>query len=112
LRGEIFDVAVDIRAGSPTYGEWAALKLTAEAGNQMFVPAGFAHGFMTLTPDTEVAYKVDAAYAPQHEGALLWNDAAIGIDWPDLGVAPALSGKDEIAPGFAGFETPFQYEEA
>lgn len=112
LRGAILDVAVDIRTGSPSYGEWVALTLSAEAGNQMFVPAGFAHGFMTLTPDCEVAYKVDMAYAPEHEAAIMWNDPAIGIDWPDLGTTPALSWKDAAAPGIAGFASPFRYGEA
>ena len=107
LSGAIHDVAVDIRAGSPSYGHWVSLVLTAEAGNQMLVPEGFAHGFMTLTPDTEVAYKVNGPYSPAHEGAILWNDAGLGIDWPELGVASVLSGKDAVAPGFAGFVTPF-----
>lgn len=96
LRGAIFDVAVDIRAGSPTYGKWVAATLTAEGGEQLFVPRGFAHGYCTLTPDTEIAYKVDGLYAPQNEGAVLWNDPDIGIAWPDVAGA-VLSDKDRVA---------------
>ncbi|MDO8380112.1 dTDP-4-dehydrorhamnose 3,5-epimerase [Phenylobacterium sp.] len=97
LRGAILDVAVDIRAGSPTYGRWVSATLTAERGEQLFVPRGFAHGYCTLTPDTEIAYKVDGLYAPQTEGSVLWNDPDIGIDWPDFAGA-SLSEKDKVAP--------------
>lgn len=110
LRGAIFDVAVDIRQGSPTYGKWAGVELSTEKWNQLLVPAGFAHGFMTLVPDTEVAYKVSAPYSREDEGAVLWNDVAIGIDWPELGVAPTLSDKDLVAPTLADFVSPFHYE--
>ncbi len=106
-RGALFDVAVDIRQGSPTYGAWVGVELTPENGRQLLVPAGFAHGFMTLMPDTEIVYKCSDTYAPDNEGALLWNDPAIGIDWPDPGTAPVLSEKDAAAPGLSGFETPF-----
>lgn len=107
LQGAIHDVAVDVRAGSPTYGRWVSLVLTAEAGNQILVPAGFAHGFMTLRPDTEVIYKVNAPYSPAHELAIRWDDSDLGIDWPDTGVTPVLSGKDAVAPAFADFISPF-----
>jgi len=107
LRGAIYDVAVDIRRGSSSYGKWVACELSAEKWNQLLVPAGFAHGFMTLTPDTEVLYKVDAPYSPANEGAILWDDPAIGIEWPRLGTAPILSGKDREAPLMADFNTPF-----
>lgn len=81
LRGAIRDVAVDIRRKSPTYGRWVAAELSAENGMQMFVPKGFAHGFLTLAPDTEVAYKVSDYYSREHEGGVAWNDQEIGIDW-------------------------------
>lgn len=105
-RGALFDVAVDIRKGSATYGQWVGVELTAENGKQLLVPAGFAHGFMTLVPETEIIYKCTDTYAPETEGALLWNDADIGIDWP-LDIAPVLSDKDAAAPGLAGFDSPF-----
>lgn len=97
LRGEIFDVAVDIRPGSPTYGKWVGAKLTAEGGEQLLVPRGFAHGYQTLTDGCELFYKVDGQYAPQTEGALLWNDPEVGIEWPWDGEV-ILSDKDLIAP--------------
>jgi len=82
LRGAIYDVAVDLRRASPTYGKSVGIVLSAEKGNQLFVPTGFAHGFCTLEPDTEVFYKVDAPYSRDHERGLLWNDPALGIAWP------------------------------
>jgi dTDP-4-dehydrorhamnose 3,5-epimerase len=82
LRGAIYDVAVDIRQGSATYGRWVGAELTAERGDQLLVPRGFAHGYCTLVADTELAYKVDSPYAPDAEGGLLWRDPALGIDWP------------------------------
>jgi dTDP-4-dehydrorhamnose 3,5-epimerase len=97
LKGAIFDVAVDIRAGSPTYGRWAAATLTAEGGEQLWVPRGFAHAYCTLTDGCEIFYKVDGLYAPQTEGGIIWNDPDIGIPWPIDG-APVLSGKDEVLP--------------
>ena len=97
LRGAIFDVAVDIRPGSPTYGQWAAATLTAELGEQLFVPRGFAHGYCTLTDDTELFYKVDGLYAPQTEGGVLWNDPDLAIAWPLEG-EPMLSDKDRVLP--------------
>ncbi|MCR5878320.1 dTDP-4-dehydrorhamnose 3,5-epimerase [Phenylobacterium sp. J367] len=97
LRGAIFDVAVDVRPGSPTYGQWAGATLTAEVGEQLFVPRGFAHGYCTLTDDTELAYKVDGLYAPQTEGGVIWNDPDVGIAWP-LDVEPILSDKDLVLP--------------
>jgi len=97
LRGAIFDVAVDVRPGSPTYGQWAAATLTAELGEQLFVPRGFAHGYCTLTDDTELFYKVDGLYAPQTEGGVLWNDPDLAIAWP-LDGEPMLSDKDRVLP--------------
>ncbi len=97
LKGAIFDVAVDVRPGSPTYGQWAGATLTAEAGEQLFVPRGFAHGYCTLKDDSEIAYKVDGLYAPQTEGGIIWNDPDIGIAWPFKGEV-ILSDKDLVLP--------------
>ncbi len=112
-KGALLDVAVDIRAGSPTYGQWVAEELSFENGRQLLVPAGFAHGFITLQPDTEIIYKCSDYYAPECEGALLWSDPDIGIDWGvPAGTEPVLSSKDAIAPGLSGFDSPFAYEGA
>ncbi len=104
LRGAIFDVAVDLRPGSATHGKWVSCILTAAAWNQLLVPKGFAHGFLTLEHETEVFYKVSAPYAPQHERAIRWNDPAITIDWPLAGGQPVLSAKDAMAPQLAEIE--------
>ena len=109
-RGAIFDVAVDIRHGSPTFGRWVGLTLSAEAWNQIFVPEGFAHGFVTLEPATEVLYKVSAAYSPAHDRAIRWDDPEIGIDWPLEGREPIVSEKDRAAPLLADSPAAFRYE--
>lgn len=109
-RGAILDVAVDIRSGSPGYGDWVAVELTAENGRQLFVPKGFLHGFLTLTADTEVQYKCSDFYSPSHDGCVRWDDPALGIDW---GVtAPVLSDKDANAPLLADIGQPFRWEGA
>lgn len=110
LRGRIWDVAVDLRAGSPTFGQWVAAELSAERGEQLFVPAGFGHAFLTLEPDTEVAYKVDAVYAPECDGGIAWNDPDLAIDWPLPGAAPELSDKDARLPLLKDFVSPFAYD--
>lgn len=107
VRGSVFDVAVDLRRGSPTYGRHASVVLSAAAWNQVLVPVGFAHGYMTLEPDSEVVYKVSDHYAPAHERGLLWNDPALGIGWPVPEREAVLSDRDRNLPAFAGFETPF-----
>ena len=108
-QGEILDVAVDIRRGSPTYGQHVAERLTAAGGEQLFVPHGFAHGYATLTEDCHVLYKVDALYDPDREGSLRWDDPALGIGWPE-GDAQ-LSEKDRTAPLLHDLDTPFVYDE-
>ena len=107
-RGAIFDVAVDIRRGSPTYGQWEGYELTADNGHQLYVPVGFAHGFVTLEPDSEIVYKCTDYYAPETEGAVHWNSCE--IEWPLL-CDPILSDKDAIAPALAEFQSPFIYGE-
>lgn len=109
IRGAAFDVAVDLRRGSPTFKRWCGTTLTAEKGNQLFVPRGFAHAFCTLESDTEVAYKVDDYYAPEYDAGLIWNDPELGIDWPIAAQEAILSEKDVKLPPLADFESPFNY---
>jgi dTDP-4-dehydrorhamnose 3,5-epimerase len=97
-RGSVFDVAVDIRSGSSTFGRWVGLVLSAEEWNQLLVPKGFAHGFVTLVPETEVLYKTTAPYSAAHDRAIRFDDPAIGIDWPLENLTPILSEKDARAP--------------
>ncbi len=94
IDGEVFDVAVDIRPGSPTFGRWHGVLLTPERQNQFYIPEGFAHGFLVLSETAVFAYKCTEFYHPEDEGGLMWNDPAIGIEWPDLGMPPSLSDKD------------------
>ncbi|MEL6362227.1 MAG: dTDP-4-dehydrorhamnose 3,5-epimerase [Pseudomonadota bacterium] len=107
-RGRLFDVAVDIRRGSPTYGQWAGTELSFENGRQLWVPEGFLHGFMTLEPDTEIIYKCTDYYAPQSDGAVHWDSC--GIEWPLEGITPILSDKDSKAPRLEDFDTPCVWE--
>ncbi|MGB8812228.1 MAG: dTDP-4-dehydrorhamnose 3,5-epimerase [Paracoccaceae bacterium] len=108
-KGAIFDVAVDIRTGSPFYGKWVGVELSAENRRQLLVPKGFLHGFVTRTADTEVQYKCSDVYAPDCDGGIRWNDPSIGIDW-GLSGNPTLSSKDTVAPFFADFQSPFVWE--
>ena len=100
LRGEVFDVAVDIRVGSPTFGRWTGVTLSAENKRQFWVPPDFAHGFVVTSEDALFSYKCTDYYAPEHDGSVLWNDPDIGIDWPTD--VPTLSDKDRNAPPLAG----------
>lgn len=97
-RGAIFDVAVDLRRGSPGFGRWEGLRLSADEWNQIYVPPGFAHGYVTLEPQTEVLYKVTAPYSAAHERAIRFDDPAIGIDWPMAPDALILTDRDRAAP--------------
>ncbi|GGW45098.1 dTDP-4-dehydrorhamnose 3,5-epimerase [Gemmobacter lanyuensis] len=106
-RGVLWDVAVDIRAGSPTYGHWVGVELSAANGRQLLIPAGFLHGFVTRTDETEIVYKCSDYYAPDCDGAVAWN--SVGIDWGLTG-EPVLSAKDAAAVAFADFKTPFTWE--
>jgi len=104
IRGSILDIAVDIRRGSKTFGNWIALEVSAEKGNQILVPKGFAHGFVTLVPDTEVLYKVTNTYSQEHDRSIRFDDPAIGIEWPSLAGGFQLSDKDLKAPPLAAAE--------
>ena len=109
-RGALFDVAVDARKGSPTYGYWFGIELTAENGKQLLVPKGFLHGFATREPATEILYKCTDYYAPDCDGAVRFDDPGLGIDW-GLSGDPILSDKDAAAPLFADIDSPFIWEE-
>lgn len=106
-RGRLFDVAVDIRKGSPSYGQWTGCELSFENGRQLWIPAGFLHGFVTREPDTEILYKCTDYYAPDCDGSVVWD--SIGIDWGIAG-RPILSAKDAAAPALNEFDSPFTYE--
>ena len=106
-RGSVFDVAVDIRRGSPTFARWAGVILSAAEWNQLLVPKGFAHGFVTLEPDSEVQYKVTAPYSAEHDRAVRFDDPAVAIDWPLPHDSMILSAKDRAAPLLAGLDTGF-----
>ncbi|MCA3270342.1 MAG: dTDP-4-dehydrorhamnose 3,5-epimerase [Alphaproteobacteria bacterium] len=107
VRGAILDVAVDIRLGSPTFAQHVAVKLTAEGGEQLFVPEGFAHGFVTLLPDTEVVYKVSSLYAPAADAGYSWQDPAFAIDWGIEAALGILSQKDSALPTLSAAPSPF-----
>jgi dTDP-4-dehydrorhamnose 3,5-epimerase len=110
VAGALFDVAVDIRTGSPTYGKWVAAELSAENGKQLWVPPGFAHGFCTLAPDTVLSYKVTAYYSAENDKGLAWDDPVIAIDWPIVADAETLSPKDRVQPKLAELPAYFRYK--
>lgn len=110
-QGLLFDVVVDIRLGSPTYGKWVGYELSAENGRQILIPEGFAHGFVTREPRTEIIYKCSRYYAPQADGGIRWNDPAIGIDWELDGMMPILSDKDKTAPLLKELDSPFVFDD-
>ena len=114
VEGEVFDVAVDLRAGSPTFGKWTGVTLTAENKRQFYIPEGFAHGFLVLSETATFQYKCTDYYAPEYDGGVLWNDPEIGIEWPLEGIDKVLlSDKDKVQQTFKAFkekENPFKYE--
>ncbi|WP_323042871.1 dTDP-4-dehydrorhamnose 3,5-epimerase [Gemmobacter sp.] len=109
--GRLFCVAVDLRRGSPTYSRWTGVELSEDDGLQFFIPSGFAHGFVTREPDTEIVYRCSGNSAPDGDGVIFWNDPAIGIDW-GISDPTALSAKDAAAPLLVGFDSPFLWEGA
>jgi dTDP-4-dehydrorhamnose 3,5-epimerase len=110
VQGALLDVAVDIRHGSPTFGRWVALELSAENGHQLWLPPGFAHGFCTLQPNTMISYKVTACYSAEHDKGLAWDDPAIGVTWPDCADRETLSAKDRVQPKLADLPAYFAFE--
>ena len=107
VAGAILDIAVDIRETSSTYGQYVAVELNADDGCQLFIPAGFAHGFCTLVPDTVLTYKVDAHYSAAHDAGIIWDDGDIGIVWPTVANSGHLSPKDKILPKLKNISNPF-----
>ena len=110
-KGEVFDVAVDLRKGSPTYGQWEGVVLSAENKKQFYMPEGFAHGFLVLSDHAIFNYKCTDFYCPEGEGGVLWNDPDIGIEWPLEGIDNIiLSEKDKVHPGLKDLDVPFEYK--
>lgn len=107
VAGAILDIAVDIREASSTYGQYVAVELSADDGRQLFIPAGFAHGFCTLVPDTVLTYKVDAHYSASHDAGIIWDDGDIGIVWPTVANTDHLSPKDKVLPKLKNISNPF-----
>ena len=112
-RGAVLDVVVDLRKGSPCYGRWQHVILSAANFKRMFIPCGFGHAYVTIMPDTEFQYKVDAPYSPAHEGGIAWDDPDVAMDWSSAlqGRAPILSEKDKRLTRLADFDSPFIFEE-
>ena len=109
IEGEVLDVAVDLRQGSPTYKQYVAVKLTGENKHQLFIPRGFAHGFVVLSETATFAYKVDNVYAPDHDGGIAWNDPEINVDWQIDEAEVKLSAKDEALKPLSETDNPFKY---
>ena len=112
-RGAVLDVVVDLRKGSPRYGQWQHVILSAANFKRMFIPRGFGHAYVTIMPDTEFQYKVDGPYSPEHEGGIVWDDPDVGMQWESAlhGRTPILSEKDRRLTRLADFDSPFIYEE-
>jgi dTDP-4-dehydrorhamnose 3,5-epimerase len=112
-RGAVLDVVVDLRKGSPTFGKWRHVILSAANFKRMFIPHGFGHAYVTIMPDTEFQYKVDAPYAPETEGGIVWDDPDIAMEWAVAlqGREPVMSEKDKRLPRLADFDSPFIYED-
>ncbi|MFR9620596.1 MAG: dTDP-4-dehydrorhamnose 3,5-epimerase [Rikenellaceae bacterium] len=110
LKGRVVDVAVDIRKGSPTYGKHVAVELTEDNHRQLFIPRGFAHGFVVLSEEAIFQYKCDNFYSKESEGALMWNDSELAIDWGISEAEAILSDKDRLNSSFADFDSPFSYD--
>ena len=111
LAGKLFDVAVDLRADSPTYGRWTSVILSPEEINQLWVPAGFGHGFCTLEPNSVISYRVTNYYSPEHDKGVAWNDPAIAIEWPDVADPETLSGRDRLQPALHDLPAHFSMED-
>lgn len=112
LNGKLFDVAVDLRTGSPSYGQYASVVLSQEEANQLWVPVGFAHGFCTLEPDTIISYRVTGYYSPQNDKGVAWDDPDIAVDWPEIADPDSLSAKDRVQPGLRDLPEYFSMEGA
>ena len=110
IAGRLFDVAVDLRSGSPTYGRWLSVILTPEEMNQLWIPVGFAHGFCSLEPNSIISYRCTEYYSPEHDLGVAWDDPDIGIDWPDVADPETLSGKDRVQPSLAELPAYFTME--
>jgi dTDP-4-dehydrorhamnose 3,5-epimerase len=109
-RGKVFDVGVDLRKGSPTFGQWQGVILDDEIHRMFYIPEGFAHGFLVLSEIADFSYKCTDYYAPEGEGGIIWNDPDIAIDWPLDGITPLLSAKDKVLPTFKNNDIPFVYK--
>ncbi|MFR9624234.1 MAG: dTDP-4-dehydrorhamnose 3,5-epimerase, partial [Rikenellaceae bacterium] len=110
IKGKVIDVAVDIRKGSPTYGKYVAVELTEENHRQLFIPRGFAHGFVVLSEEVIFQYKCDNFYSKESEGAIMWNDPDLGIEWGIAEADAILSDKDKLNSRFKDFDSPFSYD--
>lgn len=107
VEGSVFDVAVDIRKGSPNFGQWVGVELTAENKKQLWIPPDFAHGFVVTSDSAQVLYKATDFYSPEHERSIVWNDETVAIAWPDFGLGPTLSPKDAEAPNLTSAQLPY-----